>query len=633
LENVSIRNRGAATSAVGISIAQPTNTASLTNVTIDGGSRVGGGTGHLGLNMLTADVTVDGLTIRNFITGLNVSAGIEATGLTLIDNATGMTANGQVILNDLYIRGGYQGIVTGGQGTVVTINGGEIHGTTGTAANGHGIWLQRPTGTAESILNLNDVEIHNNEQAGVGFQNALSSIGMVLNVNAGTVIHNNLDGIALNGATHHVSGYSNTVNINGGVIRDNNRAGIRGSAMLVPGANENPINNHIINILAAEISGNAVSGIQIVHENVNVNVVEATISDNGAAALNGGGLSHVNMENVYVAEAVVFQRNTATNGILVDDALAATFAAVIRPGTTSFGTHAFNNIDIATPNGTLLRGFTVDGVAATREANRNWVVAFPVGTDVSDFTEADFIVDAFASYTITAINAAGGIWQITVELLDNPPYVVNVALQSDCDDASITALTVLGEPATFDDVEDTWVVQLPHGTDLAGLTATDFNVTAHSRATYEITALNAAQGEWVITVTAQLGNYIRHYVLITVAPSSDATMAGFTLRGIAAELVDDNDWTVTFPAPSATDEREYVGSTPPDRIVFQGEVPMGITSDQFVVDIAEGATVTIEVVDLAAGTWTIDITAEDGITTVRHNVRIIVPNASPQRTR
>ena len=95
--------------------------------------------------------------------------------------------------------------------------------------------------------------------------------------------------------------------------------------------------------LAADADG---GGVHMTGNNGIFAMTGGTIREN--TARNGGALHSTNLANVTIAPAAVFQANVATEGLRLDNALAAQFPG-INPGTVTHGEHAFNNHDIATP--------------------------------------------------------------------------------------------------------------------------------------------------------------------------------------------------------------------------------------------------------------------------------------------
>ena len=324
----------------GVSVDNPSSTLITRNVEIIGNTATWGGA----INIHdSASATIE----RGTIIKENKAASTGGGGAILIWNNSRATMDGgEIVYNEAQEGGGVMLVNTSGTWTDTssfTLNGGVIAHNTATAQGGGiaGLDIRAsyvPGTWYEQAININGGEIYDNS-APVG-GGVFVSTGR-LNTNGGKIYQNRAPtggGVYWLGGNWIGTGidiYENVASQNGGGIA------VAGTVSRTLSANLNIYDN-----VAATGGG----GIHIAN-GTPFNMPSGTIKNN--IADDGGGMfiPHTNLNNVTIAQAVVFTENTARNGIKIDNDTARAHISRINPGTVSLFwhggfVHAFTNYDI-----------------------------------------------------------------------------------------------------------------------------------------------------------------------------------------------------------------------------------------------------------------------------------------------
>ena len=349
----------------GISVDNSGSTLITRNVEIIGNTATWGGA----INIHdSASATIE----RGTIIKENKAATTGGGGAILIWNNSSATMDGgEITYNEAQEGGGIMLVNTSGtwaDTSRFTLNGGIIAHNTATAQGGGIAGLDTrasyvPGTWYEQDININGGEIYDNT-APVG-GGVFVSTGR-LNTNNGKIYQNRA---ATGGGVYWLGGnwigagidiYENVASQNGGGIA------AAGTDSRTLSANLNIYDNR-----AATGGG----GIHIAN-GTPFNMPAGTIKNN--IADDGGGMfiPHTNLNNVTIAQAVVFTENTARNGIKIDNDTARAHISRINPGTVSLFwhgdfIHAFTNYDIN----------TLDSITTTL-----YQVTYEVGTGKGDIT-------------------------------------------------------------------------------------------------------------------------------------------------------------------------------------------------------------------------------------------------------
>ncbi|MGI6488338.1 MAG: S-layer homology domain-containing protein [Syntrophothermaceae bacterium] len=178
-------------------------------------------------------------------------------------------------------------------------------------------------------------------------------------------------------------------------------------------------------------------------------------------------------------------------------------------------------------------------------------------------------------------------------------------------DASISGVKAKGVAASVDSEDATiYNVELPYGTVLADLTASDIVVTAtDENATVGDAATTDEGATWTVVVTAEDGETTANYTIkVTVAAPPASSDASLTVLAV-------NPGSITFDAEMLT--------------YSDVEVPHGTESVEVAFTAAEGAATdvtspaTVTITD-GAGSFSVTVTAEDGMTTKTYTINFTV---------
>ena len=347
------------------------------------------------------------------------TASREGGGINIGPNATVTMYGGSIVRNmaESVMRGGGGVWVTGGSfttanrpdsDTVTT----KIISFNRTRGHGGGIGSQREeagqfTGFSGIVTIVDGTTIEGNRsgvddvpQAGRGLGGGVLMHGGASLVMTGGEIINNI-------ATREGGGvaiWNARATLSGGEIRGNHTNSNGGGIALSSAGSDLIMSGGTINGNTADNNG---GGINIPDGPSTFNMSAGTISGNTA---NSGGGLHVNhdrLSNINIAEAAVFTRNIAREGIKVDNGRAEANRTRIRPGTVSLplaGTfaHAFTNYDI-NAEGTLLQFYQVtfevgsgEGEITAKNSSTNAVIGS--GNFVPGGTEIIFTADPASQF-------------------------------------------------------------------------------------------------------------------------------------------------------------------------------------------------------------------------------------------
>ena len=181
--------------------------------------------------------------------------------------------------------------------------------------------------------------------------------------------------------------------------------------------------------------------------------------------------------------------------------------------------------------------------------------------------------------------------------------------------AELLSLSVLGVDAS--PVGQNWYAELPLGTILADLTATDFAAVVSAGATAVVNSVDVALGTWSVTVTAQAGNYVVYNVVLTVTlPAAVAP----TISGPQA-------LTLTVGYAQTYTSAFAITGTPAPAITLS----VSGNYDAYFAWDAEESRLSI-LPGLAVGIYTVEITATNsaGSATAAFVLTVIEDSATPQ---
>jgi len=205
---------------------------------------------------------------------------------------------------------------------------------------------------------------------------------------------------------------------------------------------------------------------------------------------------------------------------------------------------------------------------------------------------------------------------VTVKDANDKVYEAELALKVLNDDATVSKVEVKGVEATPDsDDSKYYKVELPYGTDLTKLVASDVVVTPNDAnakvgtATIELDLDdedNPIKATVKVKVTSEDGeNEIEYEIEVTVAaPSSDATLKSLIVGGIAQTVPDREPYEVHISLPAGTTKAPEVKAVP------------NHAGAKVVITPAEDVTATGGVKNVT----TIKVTAEDGETEITYKV-------------